>query len=341
LRHRAEHAAGYPISCASARKPSQRRWRRAKWSRRRACPRRRHGGRCSTLFCLLKATARDVDAVPCLSSGRENAPVGATTPHKQHACQQSHPSWHPAPPGMGSAREEHHAGLQGGCAAESTKGQRTRGADRLARPAPHLRQPPRDAGRAAQGHPGAVHLVERVLPHVPYRQWTLSFAHRVRWVLLKDAGLLSDVLTVFLEGAGGPGPRGRRLPPPHRATARSRPGPGRGQPLRQRRLRLARHHHRGRGADRPGGDARGRPRHVTPGQGPPPPRRPSHRREHNLGVHAGTGRPPRRCAAGAWLSWLRRLACHVKNKQQWTWAMPCCAGVRHDGRRELETFPPH
>ncbi|NOK36943.1 hypothetical protein HMI49_27420 [Corallococcus exercitus] len=26
----------------------------------------------------------------------------------------------------------------------------------------------------------AVHLVERVLPHVPYRQWTLSFPHRVR-----------------------------------------------------------------------------------------------------------------------------------------------------------------
>ena len=44
----------------------------------------------------------------------------------------------------------------------------------------------------------AVHVVERVLPHVPYRQWTLSFPHRVRWVLLKDAGLLSDVLTPFL-----------------------------------------------------------------------------------------------------------------------------------------------
>jgi len=44
----------------------------------------------------------------------------------------------------------------------------------------------------------AVHLVERVLPHMPYRQGTLSFAHRVRWVLLKDAGLLSDVLSVFL-----------------------------------------------------------------------------------------------------------------------------------------------
>jgi hypothetical protein len=37
-----------------------------------------------------------------------------------------------------------------------------------------------------------------VLPRVPYRQRTLSFPHRVRWVLLKEAGLLSDVLTLFL-----------------------------------------------------------------------------------------------------------------------------------------------
>ncbi|HYO52392.1 transposase zinc-binding domain-containing protein [Archangium sp.] len=44
----------------------------------------------------------------------------------------------------------------------------------------------------------AVHLVERVLPHVPYRQWTLSFPHRVRWVLLKEKGLLSDVFALFL-----------------------------------------------------------------------------------------------------------------------------------------------
>ncbi|REG19069.1 transposase-like zinc-binding protein [Archangium gephyra] len=51
---------------------------------------------------------------------------------------------------------------------------------------------------AKRAHVTAAHLVERVLPHVPYRQWTLSFPHRVRWVLLKDAGLLSDVLTVFL-----------------------------------------------------------------------------------------------------------------------------------------------
>ena len=41
----------------------------------------------------------------------------------------------------------------------------------------------------------AVHRVERVLLHVPYRQWTLSFPHRMRWVLLKEKGLLSDVLT--------------------------------------------------------------------------------------------------------------------------------------------------
>jgi Putative transposase/Transposase zinc-binding domain len=51
---------------------------------------------------------------------------------------------------------------------------------------------------AKRAHVSAVHLVERVLPHVPYRQWTLSFPHRVRWVLLKDVGLLSEVLTVFL-----------------------------------------------------------------------------------------------------------------------------------------------
>ncbi|MFY0528979.1 transposase zinc-binding domain-containing protein [Archangium gephyra] len=28
----------------------------------------------------------------------------------------------------------------------------------------------------------AAHPVERVLPHMPYRQWTLLFPHRVRWV---------------------------------------------------------------------------------------------------------------------------------------------------------------
>ncbi|MCI0572937.1 MAG: transposase zinc-binding domain-containing protein, partial [Myxococcaceae bacterium] len=51
---------------------------------------------------------------------------------------------------------------------------------------------------AKRAHLTAAHLVEKVLPHVPYRQWTLSFPHRVRWALLRDSGLLSDVLTVFL-----------------------------------------------------------------------------------------------------------------------------------------------
>jgi hypothetical protein len=40
--------------------------------------------------------------------------------------------------------------------------------------------------------------MERVLPAVPYRQWTLSFPFRVRWVLGRDAGLFSAVLPVFL-----------------------------------------------------------------------------------------------------------------------------------------------
>ena len=57
---------------------------------------------------------------------------------------------------------------------------------------------------AKRAHVTAMHLVEQVLPHVPFRQWTLSFPHRVRWVLLKDVGLLSDVLTVFLRAVARP-----------------------------------------------------------------------------------------------------------------------------------------
>jgi hypothetical protein len=37
-----------------------------------------------------------------------------------------------------------------------------------------------------------------------YRQWTLSLPHRVRWVLLKDVGLLLDVLTLFLRAGARP-----------------------------------------------------------------------------------------------------------------------------------------
>jgi hypothetical protein len=57
---------------------------------------------------------------------------------------------------------------------------------------------PEHVGRSAAEQPSEGSLVENVLPHVLYRQWTLSFPHRVRWVLLKEVGLLSDVLTVFL-----------------------------------------------------------------------------------------------------------------------------------------------
>jgi hypothetical protein len=67
---------------------------------------------------------------------------------------------------------------------------------------------------AKRAHVTAVHLVEQVLPHVPYRQWTLSFPHRVRWVLLKDVGLLSDVLTVFLRAMFAPAaPKGTAAGP--------------------------------------------------------------------------------------------------------------------------------
>ena len=51
---------------------------------------------------------------------------------------------------------------------------------------------------AKRAHVTAAHLLEEVLPRVPWRQWTSSFPVRVRWVLARDAGLLSEVLAVFL-----------------------------------------------------------------------------------------------------------------------------------------------
>ena len=44
----------------------------------------------------------------------------------------------------------------------------------------------------------AAHLVDHVLPYVPYRQWVLSFPKRVRFLLAKDATLLSLVLDTAL-----------------------------------------------------------------------------------------------------------------------------------------------
>ena len=44
----------------------------------------------------------------------------------------------------------------------------------------------------------AAHLVDRVLPAVPYRQWVLSLPRQVRFLLARDPDLLTQVLGVFL-----------------------------------------------------------------------------------------------------------------------------------------------
>ena len=44
----------------------------------------------------------------------------------------------------------------------------------------------------------AAHLVDRVLPALPCRQWVLSLPHRVRFLLARDGELFGQVLGVFL-----------------------------------------------------------------------------------------------------------------------------------------------
>ena len=44
----------------------------------------------------------------------------------------------------------------------------------------------------------AAHLVDRVFPEVPVRQWVLSLPHPLRFLLGYDRKLCSDVLGVFL-----------------------------------------------------------------------------------------------------------------------------------------------
>jgi hypothetical protein len=51
---------------------------------------------------------------------------------------------------------------------------------------------------ARRAHDTAIHLVEEVLPVAPYRQWTLSFPMRLRFLLARDSALLSEVLGVFV-----------------------------------------------------------------------------------------------------------------------------------------------
>ena len=44
----------------------------------------------------------------------------------------------------------------------------------------------------------AAHLVDRVLPEVPVRQWVLTFPHSIRYCLAYDARLLRDVRRIFM-----------------------------------------------------------------------------------------------------------------------------------------------
>ena len=48
-------------------------------------------------------------------------------------------------------------------------------------------------------HDTAAHLCDRVLPRIPMRQWVLAFPHRVRFLLARDAKLLSEALTFFVQ----------------------------------------------------------------------------------------------------------------------------------------------
>jgi hypothetical protein len=43
----------------------------------------------------------------------------------------------------------------------------------------------------------AAHLVDRVLPRVPVRQWVLSLPYALRYRLAYDASLVTDVLAIF------------------------------------------------------------------------------------------------------------------------------------------------
>jgi hypothetical protein len=49
----------------------------------------------------------------------------------------------------------------------------------------------------------AAHLVDRVFPHVPVRQWVLTLPHALRYRLAYDAGLITAVLNVFIRAVFG------------------------------------------------------------------------------------------------------------------------------------------
>ena len=49
----------------------------------------------------------------------------------------------------------------------------------------------------------AAHLVDRVFPIVPARQWVLSLPFALRYRMAYDARLISDVLNVFIRALFG------------------------------------------------------------------------------------------------------------------------------------------
>ena len=49
----------------------------------------------------------------------------------------------------------------------------------------------------------AAHLVDRVLPHVPVRQWVLTFPFRIRFLLAYDPALCRAARRIFLRAVLG------------------------------------------------------------------------------------------------------------------------------------------
>ena len=45
---------------------------------------------------------------------------------------------------------------------------------------------------------GAAHLVDHVLPQVPYRQWTLTLPCRIRYQVGFDKATLTKILSIYL-----------------------------------------------------------------------------------------------------------------------------------------------
>jgi hypothetical protein len=45
----------------------------------------------------------------------------------------------------------------------------------------------------------AAHLVDRVFPQAPVRQWVLSFPHALRYRLAYESDLITDVLNIFIK----------------------------------------------------------------------------------------------------------------------------------------------